>query len=405
MGKPFDLAIMTPSSAFGTSATIPLGSAASVNGVTYLSFSAAGAVGGTAISYSLLDPVNGGSECGTATYTSSNTTLTGRTPTFSTTSSGINASSGTLIQSAIRAEDAAIVNISNNFTANQGFGVAAPIAPIQIGANSSIADTDAQVLVARNVDSLSSFSSQNGHCFADSSLITRSGASSTFGYNSFDARVTHSCTTAYNHYAGFQTLPTFSGSGTGQNYYGVLSGGFITAGAISSAHHFYASAMGGGVPATVEYGYYCEALTGTTNFAFFAAGSTPSLFGGTLTSCAAVASNQQMSAGPHLAVNGQTTIVVGNSSFQPLTPVTAGVGQYLLSIAGTVTTGNPGLFLLADLLAPVIVSQALPTSSTWQASSSPLKYGIAYSSAAGRFNIYNNIGASETFKGVLIRYN
>lgn len=101
-----DLVIMTPSSAFGTSGTIPLGSAAAVNGVTYLSFSGVGATGGSQVSYSLLDPVNGGSEIGTATYTSSNNTLTSRTPTKSTTgSSFINASSGTLILASLRGED------------------------------------------------------------------------------------------------------------------------------------------------------------------------------------------------------------------------------------------------------------------------------------------------------------
>lgn len=101
-----NLAIMTPSSAFGTSATIPLGSAAILNSVTYLSFSAAGATGGIQVSYSLQDPVNGGSEIGTATYTSSNATLTNRTPTKSTAgSSYINASSGTLITGVVRGED------------------------------------------------------------------------------------------------------------------------------------------------------------------------------------------------------------------------------------------------------------------------------------------------------------
>lgn len=101
-----DLAIMTPSSAFGTSATIPLGSAAVLNSVTYLSFATAGATGGTQVSYSLQDPINGGSEIGTATYTSSNTTLTNRTPTKSTAgSSYINASSGCIITGVVRGED------------------------------------------------------------------------------------------------------------------------------------------------------------------------------------------------------------------------------------------------------------------------------------------------------------
>jgi len=95
---------MTVSSAFGTSATIPLGSAATINGITYLSFSGAGATGGTPITYSILD--TGNSETGTATYTSSNTTLTGRTPTKSTNGgAAITASSASIILAPARAED------------------------------------------------------------------------------------------------------------------------------------------------------------------------------------------------------------------------------------------------------------------------------------------------------------
>ena len=101
-----NLVVMTPSSAFGTSATIPLGVAATVNSVSYITFATAGALGGQQVSYSLLDPVNGGPEIGTAIYTSSNATLTNRTPNVSTNgSSYINASSGTLITATLRAQD------------------------------------------------------------------------------------------------------------------------------------------------------------------------------------------------------------------------------------------------------------------------------------------------------------
>lgn len=99
-----DLVVMTVSSAFGTSTTIPLSAAATVNGVTFLSFSAAGATGGQQVSYSILD--TGNSEIGTATYTSSNTTLTSRTPTQSTNGgAAITASSASLIYATVRGED------------------------------------------------------------------------------------------------------------------------------------------------------------------------------------------------------------------------------------------------------------------------------------------------------------
>jgi len=103
VGTPFNLTIMSVSSAFGNSSIIPLGAAATVNGVTYLSFANAGATGGIVVDYSILD--TNASEIGTATYTSSNATLTGRTPTKSTNgNAAIVASSAALILGTVRAE-------------------------------------------------------------------------------------------------------------------------------------------------------------------------------------------------------------------------------------------------------------------------------------------------------------
>lgn len=103
MASLFNLVAMTVSSAFGTSATIPLGSAATISGVTYLSFALSGASGGTSVDYSILD--TGNSEIGTATYTSSNVTLTSRTPTKSTNGgAAIAATSAAVILCSPRAE-------------------------------------------------------------------------------------------------------------------------------------------------------------------------------------------------------------------------------------------------------------------------------------------------------------
>lgn len=103
MASLFNLVAMTVSSAFGTSATIPLGSPATISGVTYLSFALSGASGGTSVDYSILD--TGNSEIGTATYTSSNVTLTSRTPTKSTNGgAAIVATSAAVILCSPRAE-------------------------------------------------------------------------------------------------------------------------------------------------------------------------------------------------------------------------------------------------------------------------------------------------------------
>lgn len=104
MASLFNLVAMTVSSAFGTSATIPLGAAATINGVTYLSFGSAGATNGTAVDYSILD--TGNSEIGTATYSTSGVNfLTARTPTDSTNGgAAIAATSAAIILCSPRAE-------------------------------------------------------------------------------------------------------------------------------------------------------------------------------------------------------------------------------------------------------------------------------------------------------------
>jgi hypothetical protein len=106
MGTPFNLTIQSVSSAFGSGSTIPLNGAATINGVSYLTFTLAGAstaAAGSTVDYSILD--TGASEIGTATFISSANTLTSRTPTKSTNgNAAITASSAALILGTIRAE-------------------------------------------------------------------------------------------------------------------------------------------------------------------------------------------------------------------------------------------------------------------------------------------------------------
>jgi len=101
MAKLYNLAVMTVSGTPGTG-TITLGSAATINGVTFLSFAAAGVANGDIVDYSISD--TGASEAGTGIYTSAGTTLT-RTVTKSTNANAaINASSSAIVRISPRAE-------------------------------------------------------------------------------------------------------------------------------------------------------------------------------------------------------------------------------------------------------------------------------------------------------------
>lgn len=98
----FDLAKMNVSSAPGTGSTIALGTATTINGITFLTFAQAGVTNGQVVDYAILD-VNG-VETGTATYSSAGPSLTGRTPTTSSNSNAaIDASSAATVSVSARA--------------------------------------------------------------------------------------------------------------------------------------------------------------------------------------------------------------------------------------------------------------------------------------------------------------
>lgn len=99
MGNVYNLVIQTVVGAPGTATTINLGSAATINGSTYLTFALANTPNGAPVEFSIIDPVNGGVEQSTAIYNSSGPSLTGRTVIASSNSnSPINASSSSLIR-------------------------------------------------------------------------------------------------------------------------------------------------------------------------------------------------------------------------------------------------------------------------------------------------------------------
>lgn len=101
MAKLFNLACMTTSTT-GTG-TITLGSAATIGGVTYLSFSAAGVADGDIVRYAIMD--TNASEIGYGTYTASGTTLTRNVISSTNSNSAINLSGGAKVFITAAAED------------------------------------------------------------------------------------------------------------------------------------------------------------------------------------------------------------------------------------------------------------------------------------------------------------
>lgn len=115
MAKLYNLAAMTVAST--GAGTITLGSAATILGVLYLSFAAAGASDGETVAYSIGD-VNA-SEQGTGVYSASGTTLT-RTPVRSTNgNAAINMTSAAIVRISPAKEDLANLRENNTFTGKQ----------------------------------------------------------------------------------------------------------------------------------------------------------------------------------------------------------------------------------------------------------------------------------------------
>ncbi len=145
---------------------------------------------------------------------------------------------------------------------------------LKIG-NATTASVDPVIVIARNL----SAGSGNAHAFSDSTNLSRTG---TMAYNSFDGRITISGSADYNHYAAFQSAPTFSTSGTTAIHYGFISAPTITAGTITNLYHHHVTNATGAGAVTNQYGLYVAELTkgATLNYAVYTAGTTKSYFGG-----------------------------------------------------------------------------------------------------------------------------
>jgi hypothetical protein len=126
---------------------------------------------------------------------------------------------------------------------------------------------------------LSSEIDANGHGFKDNTTFTRPNRA----YNSFDALPTINVSNA-DHYAGFQSRPSMTSSGTLSNTYGFWNEpSFSGAGTFTNNYGMYLANPTGAATVTNNYGLYIVAQSkGTNNRAIYTAGSTNSYFGGTV---------------------------------------------------------------------------------------------------------------------------
>ncbi|WP_298343613.1 hypothetical protein [uncultured Algibacter sp.] len=147
------------------------------------------------------------------------------------------------------------------------------LAPITVGDRNVLNSSDAQIVISRNVTN----NTINGHAFSDSSLLNMG---TNFAYNSYDARINIGGTNPYDHYAAFQSLPSYGNTNEMNEFYGFYSGLDVTAGTVKNLQHLRVTNATGEGAVTNQYGIYIPLLNkGTTNWALYSEFNNKSFYG------------------------------------------------------------------------------------------------------------------------------
>jgi hypothetical protein len=212
---------------------------------------------------------------------------------------------------------------------------------------------DAAFLVNRTL----SANSANGHGFRDNSVFSQN----TFAYSPFQANVTFTGTN-FDHYAGFENTATMGQTGLLNMYYGFTNLPRFTAGSVTNVWAYYDSPYLQGAAITNYYGYYktdfnytsgsvvnnygsyiADLTRGTgSNWAYYAAGSTRSNFGGGMT------------AGGGADATGFGTTYNANSIVND--PTASSVGDYYGTGTINAIAADNTFFKMGAQFAPVIGS-------------------------------------------------
>lgn len=128
-------------------------------------------------------------------------------------------------------------------------------------------------------------SSTSQHGYLDTTTINKT-TTNDFAYCTYVTNYTVAGAQDYDHFCGYETFRLFDTSGTIDTLYGFWQAyNEIRSGIVTNNYAFQVQDAIGAGTLVNNYGFYCKELTkGTTNnYAFYAAGSTPSYFGGAVT--------------------------------------------------------------------------------------------------------------------------
>ena len=196
-----------------------------------------------------------------------------------------------------------------------------------IATNSS----DPVVNVNRNVDDTGYVGS--GHCFSDSSTVTRSGAVS---YNSFDCRINVSGTESYGHFAPFQNGLVHNTTGTTSILYGYVDVPTVSDGTVGTRYGIKINDVttSGSGTVTNNYAIWIDQQTASSaqKWGIVQKGTSKNLFEGPMTFQSSVTLNDTVV--DDTATAG-TRIGVGTGSAYDLSIMKADYSAFIMKVPAT----------------------------------------------------------------------
>ena len=141
--------------------------------------------------------------------------------------------------------------------------------------------------------------------FLDESVLNFDGnVEPLVGHASSNMNATIGGSLSFDHHHDYQASGQYGAAGTLTRYANFYAQPYATAGTITSLMEYHAADPSGGGTIGTLYGFYCPNLTkGSTRWAFYSAGTTPSSLGGTL-----VVGGTTTVAGSALSAAGPTTL-------------------------------------------------------------------------------------------------
>ena len=180
------------------------------------------------------------------------------------------------------------------------------------------ATQDPAISISRSVGTQGS---GNAHGIGDTTSIGRGG---TMAYASYDSQITFNAAFSYDHFAAFQSRPTYQQTGTITNHYGLYDSVTMNSAGAVLTNRYSVYVQDGAVGAgsiTNQYGLYVSSLSAgsTANYGVVVAGNNPSLFGGVVSTLTTLVASLPGTAatgmvqGARAAVTNATTCVFGTA--------------------------------------------------------------------------------------------